>query len=86
MKYSSGFSVGDPPDVAREPPRVPGPDSRMVLAVVGVAPAASGAATQAKGRECRPPEATQPMTGIPGVWCTGGVPQDVGATHGKPGR
>jgi hypothetical protein len=37
----------------------------MALAVVGVAPAASGAATQAKGRECRPPKATQPMTGTP---------------------
>jgi hypothetical protein len=35
--------------VGREPPRVPGPDSRMALAVVGVAPAASGAATRAKG-------------------------------------
>jgi hypothetical protein len=27
-----------------------GPDSRIALAVIGVAPAASGAATQAKGR------------------------------------
>ena len=55
--------------------RVPGPDTRMALAVVGLAPAASGAATQAKGQECRPPEATQPMAGTPGVWCTEGTPR-----------
>jgi hypothetical protein len=36
--------------------------------------AASGAASQAKGRG-RPPEATQPMTGTPGIWCTGGTPR-----------
>jgi hypothetical protein len=56
----------------------------MALAVVGVPPAAAGAATQAKERECRPPEATQPMTGTPGVWCTGGYAKKYGLPTENP--
>jgi hypothetical protein len=50
---SSGFSVGDPQTWGGSL-RCSGAGQRRALAVVGVAPAASGAATQAKGRGCRP--------------------------------